>query len=524
MEQAEEENAPGEGAPRQSHQRSVTPKRVRVSIPGMSASSDASNQDTDPGSGNWPDWVQDAVFYQIFPDRFARSERVHKPGNLEEWDSPPTPHGYKGGDLLGIVEHLDYLQDLGITALYLCPVFASASNHRYHTQDYHTVDPMLGGGEALAELLGACHARGMRVVLDGVFNHASRGFLQFNDLLENGPSSAYRDWFHVHHFPLNAYGGGQLGYDAWWGIAALPKFNTTNPDVREYLFRVGEKWLGEGIDGWRLDVPNEIDDDEFWREFRRRCRAVNPEAYLVGEIWDDAQRWLQGDIFDGVMNYQLTRAIYGFVARDWAHDELSRSGLNGISPISAGQFAETTTRLLAHYPEAAVHSQLNLLGSHDTPRLMTALKGDAAAVRLALLLQFGWPGAPCVYYGDELGLRGGHDPGCRQGMPWDETGANAPQLHDFVRALVSARHELAALRRGSIQVSAPADGLIVVERQLEGAPAAWVIVNVQDESVDVPADALPEGAYRDVLTGATLQQRAGAELAPGRGGLLLVGA
>lgn len=474
-------------------------------------------------SDAWPAWVQDAVFYQVFPDRFARSARVHKPSNLEEWDTPPTPHGYKGGDLLGVVEKLDYLQDLGITALYLNPVFASGSNHRYHTHDFHQVDPMLGGNAALDELLAACHARGMRVVLDGVFNHASRGLLQFHDVLENGPFSAYLDWFHVHHYPLNAYGGGQLGYDAWWGLAALPKFNTSTPAVREFIFGVAEKWLAAGADGWRLDVPNEIDDDEFWREFRRRCRAVNPDAYLVGEIWDDARRWLRGDIFDGVMNYQLTRAIFGFVARDLAHDELSRSGLNGIGRLGAGEFAETSARLLAAYPEAAVRSQLNLLGSHDTPRLMTALRNDAGAVRLALLLQFGWPGAPCIYYGDELGLRGGHDPGCRQGMPWEHTGPRAQELHDHVRRLVRARHELEVLRRGATTVTAPADGLVVVARQLEGAAPAWVVVNAADEAAAVPAGALPEGTYRDVLTDAAVEQREGAVLVPGRAGLLLVG-
>lgn len=472
-------------------------------------------------SDTWPAWVQDAVFYQIFPDRFARSPRVHKPSNLEEWDAPPTLHGYKGGDLLGVVEKLDYLHDLGVTALYLNPIFASGSNHRYHTQDFHQVDPMLGGNAALDELVAACHRRGMRVVLDGVFNHASRGFLQFHDIMENGPSSAYLDWFHVRHFPLNAYGGGQLGYDAWWGLAALPKFNTSTPAVREFIYQVAEKWLAAGADGWRLDVPNEIDDDDFWRAFRARCRAVNPEAYLLGEIWDEAGRWLKGDIFDGVMNYQLTRAIFGLVGRDLAHDELARSGLNGIQRLSAAAFAETATRLLAAYPAAAVRSQLNLLGSHDTPRLATSLRGDAGAVRLALLLQFSWPGAPCIYYGDELGLRGGHDPGCRAGMPWDDGGRWDAELLGYVRALTSARRELAALRRGATAVSAPADGLVVVERRLEGEPPVRAVVNVADGATAVPSGALPVGRYRDALTGAVVEQREGARVVPGRGGLLL---
>ncbi len=231
---------------------------------GMSSTASADNlPDT-----TTPEWVRDAVFYQIFPDRFAKSERVRKASNLETWESPPTVHGYKGGDLLGVVEHLDYLQDLGITALYFNPVFQSASNHRYHTHDYYQVDPMLGGNAALRELVDACYERGLKIVLDGVFNHSSRGFFQFNDILENGPHSAYLDWFNIRELPLKAYSGedgDRLGYDAWWGLPALPKFNTDTSAVRDFLWNVGTYWLEFGIDGWRLDVPNEIGDDAFGR-------------------------------------------------------------------------------------------------------------------------------------------------------------------------------------------------------------------------------------------------------------------
>ncbi len=243
-----------------------------------------------------PAWVRDAVFYQIFPDRFAASERVHKPGPMEPWDTPPTTHGFKGGDLVGIAERLPYLADLGVTALYLTPIFSSASNHRYHTYDYFTVDPLLGGNDGLRTLLDAAHARGMRVVLDGVFNHTGRGFWPFHHVLETGADSPYRSWFHVdeaflaaghrlHAYPPTEGRQTGLGYEAWWDLPALPKLNTDDPDVREYLFSVAEHWLRFGIDGWRLDVPAEIDDEAFWQEFRRRCRAIRPDAYLVGEIW-----------------------------------------------------------------------------------------------------------------------------------------------------------------------------------------------------------------------------------------------
>ena len=229
---------------------------------------------------NTPDWVKNAIFYQIFPDRFARSPRTQHPRGVEfkPWGSPPEEQGFQGGDLLGIIDKLDYLQALGINALYLNPIFASAANHRYHTFDYFQVDPLLGGNEALRELLDEAHAREMRVVLDGVFNHASRGFWPFHHLLENGNASPYLDWFIIHDWPLRPYSSDRdnpANYEAWWNLPALPKLNTDNPGVRDYIFEVTRYWLEFGIDGWRLDVPAEIDDDDFWRQFRRLARPCD---------------------------------------------------------------------------------------------------------------------------------------------------------------------------------------------------------------------------------------------------------
>ena len=266
-----------------------------------------------------PDWVKNAIFYQIFPDRFARGSREMRLRGvqLKPWGSPPQEQGYQGGDLYGVVDRLDYLQDLGVTALYLNPIFASASNHRYHTYDYYEVDPLLGGDDALRELLDAAHGRSMRVVLDGVFNHASRGFWAFHHILENGPNSPYIDWFFVNDWPLRPYNydaQNPHNYTAWWNLPALPKFNTDNPGVRDYLLGVARHWIDFGIDGWRLDVPDEIDDDDFWQEFRATVKEGNPDAYIVGEIWTPAQRWLQGDQFDAVMNYQFTVPVLTYTA------------------------------------------------------------------------------------------------------------------------------------------------------------------------------------------------------------------
>lgn len=447
-----------------------------------------------------PEWAKNAVFYQIFPDRFASSERVKKPSGLEPWASRPTVHGYKGGDLLGVVEKLDYLQDLGITALYFNPVFQSASNHRYHTHDYFQVDPMLGGNAALRELLDESHKRGMKVVLDGVFNHASRGFFQFHDILENGDKSPYLDWFHIQKFPLHAYGGGDIGYEAWWGLPALPKFNTNTPAVREFLFSVATFWLHFGIDGWRLDVPNEIADDAFWREFRVRCRAVNSECYIVGEIWDDATRWLQGDQFDAVMNYPLARAIYGFVAKGINDAEVRRSGFQAIYKFDAEEFVEELSLLFSKHRPEVTDAQLNLLGSHDTPRAFTILNYDEAALYLAILLQFFLPGVPCLYYGDELGLAGNHDPDNRATMPWHSERDWNKLLRDYIKKLLGLYHLHPALRRGVFKVLSAQEKIVVLERRLDNDHVV-VIVNAGDSSTSLNASlAAPEGTYQDTLS------------------------
>lgn len=450
-----------------------------------------------------PDWVADAVFYQIFPDRFATSTAVPKPSNLEPWEDPPTVHGYKGGDLIGVVERLDHLAELGVSALYLNPVFQSASNHRYHTHDYYRVDPMLGGDEALRRLLDEAHGRGMRVILDGVFNHASRGFFQFSDILENGDKSAYLDWFHVESFPLNAYTGGKIGYRAWWDLPALPKFNTDTEAVREFLFDVGTYWLAFGIDGWRLDVPSEIDDDAFWREFRRRCRAVRPDCYIVGEIWGDASRWLRGDQFDAVMNYPLARTVFGFVAERLADEEIARSGYQRIPRIGARRVAADLAEHAERYPAPIVRSQLNVLGSHDTPRIRTVLGDDVDAVLLAFGLQMTLPGAPCIYYGDEIGLVGGHDPGCRQGMPWARREAWNERILRGITELAKLRAAHRPLRRGGFEVVHAAADVLAFTRG-EGDEVLLVVANagVGPATIDWEAPAaLPSGVYEPVYGG-----------------------
>jgi len=461
-----------------------------------------------------PSWVKDAVFYQIFPDRFAKSHLFgqngypSKPRNLQEWGATPTYHGFQGGDLLGIIDKLDYLVDLGITAIYLNPVFASASNHRYHTFDYLTVDPILGGNKAFKELLRAAHARDIRIILDGVFNHASRGFFQFNHLMECGAESPYVDWFHVRGWPVNAYAENQHpNYDAWWGLHSLPKFNTNTPAVREFLWGVATHWLEQGIDGWRLDVPNEINDDTFWQEFRRRCKRINPEAYLVGELWGEAHRWLAGDQFDGQMNYMFARAAFGFFAGDRIDQtDTVRCGYGLIASRNTHEFAAELDRMFNRlYHAQIVQVQMNMLGSHDTPRVLNVASYDQSTVRLMYLCLMTVPGVPNLYYGDEIGMAGGHDPDCRRAFPWDHEDGWNHELRAEIQSFIALRHASPALRRGDFSILHADDDVVVYQRRHQ-TKAAVVAFNVSSEkrSFHCPRDFAGQLPERLVNSGVSL--------------------
>ncbi len=469
---------------------------------------------------NIPAWVADAIFYQIFPDRFAKSERVPKQGlNLEAWDTPPTVYGFKGGDLLGVAEHLDYIKDLGANAIYFTPVFASASNHRYHTYDYYNVDPLLGGNDALRELLDRAHKKNIRVVLDGVFNHASRGFWQFHHTLENGAGSPYVNWFHFDPDRLNgkrhwgAYPSPAeeqaiqregsykaIGYQGWWNMPALPKFNTQTPAVREFIFDVAEHWIKFGIDGWRLDVPGEIDDDSFWQEFRHRVKAINPEAYIVGEIWYDARRWLQGDQFDASMNYLVTAACLSFFTGKHLDltETMKTGGYHGqVRRMDAHEFANQIDAILGMYQPDVTRAQLNLLDSHDTPRFLTCAGRDLNSLKLALTFIFTYSGAPCIFYGDEIGLYGRHDPECRQPFPWDESKWDHA-LHGFVKGLIALRKAHPALRgEGSYKRLYTVDNVYAFKRESE-SETILVALNASEvaRKVNVAADELGRGKRR----------------------------
>jgi glycosidase len=383
-----------------------------------------------------PNWVQDSIFYQIFPDRFANGHNGNNPKSVLSWNAKPTLHGFHGGDIKGIIDHMYYLLDLGINAIYLNPIFLSPSNHRYNAVDYFQIDPKLGSKIEFFTLLDVAHRNEMKVILDGVFNHCGRGFFAFNDVLENQAESPYTDWFHINKFPVDAYSPGDATtYEAWWKYKSLPKFNTSNPEVEKYILKVARYWIEQGIDGWRLDVPNEINDDGFWLRFRDVVRSANPDAYLAGEIWDGDARWVGENHFDGIMNYPLRDLIIDM--------------LNGEKEIN--QFRAELLKWQTHYPEENIKAMYNLLGSHDVERFLTRVSGDIAKAKLGYLMLFTLSGVPAIYYGDEIGLLGGKDPDCRRTFNWDESQWMTP-LRDWIKKLIRYRKDKVALRRGNFQL------------------------------------------------------------------------
>ncbi len=417
-----------------------------------------------------PDWLHDAIFYQIFPERFANGDTSLDPPDVVPWDSEPTRDNFFGGDLRGIIDHLDHLVELGVNALYLTPIFEAETNHRYDAVDYFTIDHRLGSLEDFREFLAACHAHGIRVVLDAVLNHCGYQHGAFQDVISNEAASAYVNWYSVEGFPVTAQP--EPNYRTCSGCWYLPKWNAYNPEVREHHHQVARRWIEEGIDGWRLDVPYFI-NHTFWRGFRDVVKGVDDDLYIVAEEWRDPVEWLQGDIADGTMNYTLRDLLRGFTA--------ARS-------LGAFAFAPGMNDLTGRIPDGYQHGMLNLLGSHDTERVLTRHGGDRRATLLAYDLLFASAGAPMVYYGDEIGLTGDNDPGCRGAFPWDPDRWDAGLL-DHLRQLARTRTGSAALRRGSQIAIALSPDAIIVGRCHEGE-AAVLVANRGDAAVTVTSDTL----------------------------------
>ncbi|MCM3735999.1 alpha-glycosidase [Bacillus cytotoxicus] len=382
-----------------------------------------------------PSWIKDTVWYQIFPERYANGDYTCNPTNTLRWGSTePTATNFFGGDFAGIMQHLDYLVTLGISGIYFTPIFMAHSNHKYDTIDYMEIDPQFGTKETFQKLVEACHQRGIKIMLDAVFNHSGYFFDKFQDVLEKGERSPYKDWFHIHQFPITTEP--VPSYDTFAFTPDMPKLNTAHPDVKEYLLEVGRYWVREfQIDGWRLDVANEI-DHSFWREFRSEIKAINPEVYILGEIWHDALPWLQGDQFDAVMSYPVTNALLSYFAHE---------------TIKASEFMEQITESLHSYSMNVNETAFHLLDSHDTPRILTTCNGNKEKVKLLYTFHLSFIGSPCIYYGDEIGMEGGTDPGCRKCMIWEEDKQDR-ELFQHIQTLISLRKQYKAFSgHGSFQ-------------------------------------------------------------------------
>jgi len=377
-----------------------------------------------------PQWASRSIFYQIFPDRFANGDSSNDPVGTVAWDSQPTYDNFFGGDLQGIIQKIPYLKQLGVTALYLNPIFESPSNHKYNATDYLKIAPEFGDLWTFKKLIAELHQAGMKVIIDGVFNHTGDSFWAFQDVLRRGEESRFKDWYYFKEFPVHQ--GENPNYECWWGFGTLPKLNHQNPEVIRYLLKVVAFWTSIGIDGWRLDVPNEV-PMQFWRYFRKLVKSINPEAFIVGEIWDDAHVWLAGDTFDAVMNYRWRDAVIQYFAQ---------------SSISVEQFRGQLASNRHNLPWEYILSAYNLLGSHDTPRFLTLCGGDRRKLLAALAFQFTYPGIPALYYGDEIGLDGNKDPDCRKTMKWNESDQDQVVL-EANRTLAKLRHDHEALQTGS---------------------------------------------------------------------------
>ncbi|MFY8330770.1 glycoside hydrolase family 13 protein [Vagococcus carniphilus] len=377
-----------------------------------------------------PEWVKETVWYQIFPERFANGDKSNDPEGTLPWGSQlPGREDFFGGDLQGVIDHLDYLVDLGINGLYFCPIFKASSNHKYDTIDYFDVDPDFGDKALFKKLVEEAHKRGIKVMLDAVFNHMGYYSLQFQDVVKNDEKSKYKDWFHIHSFPVelgkngNEEGAKTLSYDTFAFTPMMPKLNTANKEVQDYLLEIATYWIKEfNIDAWRLDVANEV-DHHFWKRFYEETTALDEDFYILGEIWHSSQSWLNGDEFHAVMNYAFTETVTNFFVKE---------------AISSTKMASGLYEQLMLYRDQTNQVMFNCLDSHDTARLLHMAGENKDVAKMTLAFTFMQHGSPCIYYGTEIGMTGANDPDCRRCMVWEKENQDLDFL-EFTKQLVALR-------------------------------------------------------------------------------------
>ncbi len=427
-----------------------------------------------------PEWVKGAVIYQIFPDSFASAKSslsgtgLTIPVETDKADivlsagrnSSIFSKSKLGGTLRGIIENIPYLEDLSINCIYLTPIFTAGEYHKYDTIDYLSVDPCMGDLQTLKDLVARCHSAGIRVILDGVFNHCGAGFFAFRDVLEKGEASKYKDWFFIRSYPVDY---DEPNYECFAYVNSMPKLNTGNKEVADYIINVGTYWIREAdIDGWRLDVANEINHG-FWRDFKRAVREVKKDVFLLAEVWYDAAEWLAGDQFDSLMNYSFLYACTDFFAK---------------RIINVKQFSDRIGYLLMRYKKNVQYVQMNLLDSHDVPRFLSQAGGDIRRLKLAALFMMMHVGAPNIFYGDEKGMDGMAESDYRKPMQWEDT-EYSRNIYDYYKKLIAIRLDHMELMLGDYIVRDIdiANDTLVFSRDANGQ-GLYVVINNSEFPVD----------------------------------------
>lgn len=411
-------------------------------------------------------WMHKAVFYQIFVDRFAIGDKNKDMSYINcKWGELPTPKTFAGGDLVGITNNLDYIKSLGVNAIYLTPVFWSDSNHKYDIIDYLTVDKQFGGNNALRELVLKAHEKGIRVVLDAVFNHCSYKLEQFKDCMEKGKQSKYFDWFVIHgDFPNMD----EENYEMFGPCNYMPKLNTSNREVQDFLINIACYYIKEyQIDGWRLDVSDEVSHD-FWRNFRTAIKKLSKDAVIIGENWHDASNCLRGDQYDSIMNYSFTKCMLDYFSTE---------------SKNAGQVAWKLNELLMRNTDIVNNMMLNLLDSHDTHRFFSQVGCSVSKIKSALCLLFLFKGTPCIYYGTEVLMEGGYDPDCRRCMDFGKTLDDKENIISFINRLSQLRENY-DLSKGVYKITADNDVLMVDVAVGEDKISLWVNNTKENRIID----------------------------------------
>ncbi len=415
------------------------------------------------------EWMRSAVFYQIFVDRFYQGDCEKDTAYITmQWGDIPTPKSFAGGDIKGIIKKLDYIKDLGVNAIYLTPIFESISNHKYDISDYKKVDPQFGTLEDVKELVAKAHEKGIRIVLDAVFNHCSMKMEEFQDVLKNGKESLYYHWFIID----GAYPDPEkMNYECFAACNYMPKLNTADQGVQDFLIGIARYWIREAdIDGWRLDVSDEVSHD-FWRRFRREVKAEKKDCVIIGENWHDAYPYLMGDQYDSIMNYSFTKACLDYFARE---------------NFNASQMAEKLSSNLMRNTEPVNFMMLNLIDSHDTHRFFSEVSKDKNKLLCALALEIIFPGAPCIYYGTEICMEGGYDPDSRRCFDWKEENWDK-EVMGTVKGLTALRAE-PVLQYGEVRIT-EADDMLLVERSWQKQKIKlYINLSKKDKQVSLAKD------------------------------------